>query len=349
MSYGLSCVCPSDSGSFSGNARYLQQGCSAATQCVNAEALPQQELEAAFTGGFKLIQAGKGRLDLASGVLDAVNFAEAQGLLTNPWTVWWPDAREGSMWMEVPCAHSQPWSSSFRRAQIVHVLQAPAFMSSLFVSILNTTLNKLRLPTRPYYLSLCLHSSLAASARLNILSIYLLEVLFVCHISTHSETPVHEPTSPQPFQSPGINPTSASTENLSLSCSSVSAAQIPACVKYLQRCTQRTDTHPQIILMDKVQKFPSFSPSSYPVLKALAPVKFADLAKVFLAFPPLLSSCLPFFLPVPSSASQHQGLTALAPFWEAPSCRTLTSTTSCQHCFQIATKSVFFLHLGFFT
>lgn len=88
MSYGLSCVCPSDSGCFSGNVHYLQQGCSAAIQCVNAESLPKQELEATFTGRFKLlIQAGRGRLDLALGILDATNLAEAQGLLTNLWTM----------------------------------------------------------------------------------------------------------------------------------------------------------------------------------------------------------------------------------------------------------------------
>lgn len=87
MSYGLSCVCPSESGCFSGYARCLQQGHSAAIQRVNAEALPQQELEDIFTGVFKLIQARRGRLNMASGSLDAAKFAEAQALLTVLWTV----------------------------------------------------------------------------------------------------------------------------------------------------------------------------------------------------------------------------------------------------------------------
>lgn len=126
----------------------LQQRHSVAIQCVNAETLPQQELEAIFTGVFKLIQARTGRLNVASGSLDAANFVEAQALLTVLWTVWWPGACETSMWIEVPCAHSHPWSTSSRRAQIVHFLEAPAFMSSLFVSY-TQPLNKLHLPTDP--------------------------------------------------------------------------------------------------------------------------------------------------------------------------------------------------------
>lgn len=151
----------------------LQQGHSAAIQCVNAETLPQQELEAIFTGVFKLIQARTGRFNVASGSLDAANFVEEQAVLTVLWTLWWPGACETSLGIEVPCAHSHPWSTFSRRAQIVHFLEAPAFISSLFVSILHTTTEQTASAHGPYYLSLCLHSSLAASARPNILSIYL--------------------------------------------------------------------------------------------------------------------------------------------------------------------------------
>jgi len=87
MSYDLSCVYPSESGCFSGYSRCLQCGCSAATQCVNAEALPQQELKVVFTGVFKLIQTRRRRLNMASGSLDAANFADIQALLIVLWTV----------------------------------------------------------------------------------------------------------------------------------------------------------------------------------------------------------------------------------------------------------------------
>lgn len=106
--YGLSCVCPSEPACFSEYAKCLQWGQSAATQCVNAEALPQQELGATFTGVFKLIQAKRERLNKASGSLDAANSVEAQALLTVLWTVRWPDAHEASTWNGVSCAHSQP-------------------------------------------------------------------------------------------------------------------------------------------------------------------------------------------------------------------------------------------------
>lgn len=129
-----------------------------------------------------------------------------------------------------PCL---PWSSSLQ-AQIVHILQTPAFMSNLFMSVLHT--NTEQTAHAQQIILLCTSAFLAASLLCKYFEhLFGLGVICVPHPDLYwNHCPgVHF----QPLQSPNINPLTARAENMSLCCPPVSANQIPKNVKYLQWLT----------------------------------------------------------------------------------------------------------------
>lgn len=127
---------------------------------------------------------------------------------------------------------------------------------------------------------------------------------------------------------------------------------VPARVKHLQQCAPRYTEKLHASSDNANGQSPKVS-FLFTILlslcsKLLLQLSSLTLPKCFLHFHPRSAHPYLLFLPAPHFASQHQNPTALGPFWEATSCRMLASSMSCQRCFQVATKPVFLLYLGFF-